>query len=121
MRTASYKGNILGNSVSAFNFYKKNTGRGLQADVAILSRANAVSSKLEHPETLTDADLDLLGKVDIPGVVVNMYVALRQAGDEEARKKNPLQIQDELEFADLQDPELLRIITELMGAGSKKE
>lgn len=120
MKTAAYKGHTLGNSVSAFNFYKRNTGRGLQADVTVLSKANTISAKLEHPETLDDGDLALLEKVDIPGVVINIYVAMRQAGDAEARKKSAIEIQDELEIGDLSDPELLGVITELLGAGSKK-
>ena len=116
MRTAAYKGRTLGNSVSAFSFYKRNTGRGLQADVAVLTKANAALLKLDSADELTKDDIDMIEKVDVPGILINLYVALRQAGDHEARSKNPLDIQDELSINDMSDPELLNVITELLSS-----
>lgn len=120
MRTLQYKGKTLGNACSVFMYYKKNTGRGLQADVAHLSKISSIQIKLESsPEEITEEELEILNKADPGEIIADLYVALRQAGDSEAKRKSRVEIQEELEIADISDPELLETVTSLISG--KKE
>lgn len=114
MRQLSYKGKTLGNACSVYGIYKKNTGRGFTSDVAMLSRVGKIQTKLQYPETLTDDDIELLNKVDTGIIVVNLYVALRQAGDPEAYSKKAMDVANEITMDDISDPELINVITELV-------
>ena len=115
MRTLQYKGKILGNACSVFSIYKKNTGHGLQSDAAYLSKVNSIQLKLETaPEDITEDELTILNKADPGEILVNLYVSLRQAGDAEARRKQPIDIQEELEIEDISNPELLNVIIDLV-------
>ena len=119
MRTATYKGRILGNSINAYNFYKQATGRGLQADMAILGESSKKLSSID-PNKMTPEELVEASKqVDTASIVMGLYVALRKSGDPEVRRKTPEQILDELEMGNLSDPKLLNVMVELISP--KKE
>lgn len=114
MRQLSYKGKTLGNACSVYGIYKRNTGKGFTSDVALLSRVGKIQTKLQKPETLTDDDIELLDKVDTGIIIVNLYVALRQAGDSEAYSKKAVDIANEISMDDVNNPELINTITELV-------
>lgn len=114
MRQLSYNGKTLGNACSVYGIYKKNTGRGFTSDVAMLAKIGKIQTKLENPETLTDDDIELLNKVDTGIIITNLYVALRQAGDSEAYSKKAIDIANEITMDDINNPELINVITELV-------
>ncbi len=119
MRIATYKGRTLGNSINAYNFYKQATGRGLQADMAILGESSKKLSSID-PNKMTPEELVEASKqVDTASIVMGLYVALRKSGDPEVRRKTPEQILDELEMDNLSDPKLLNVMVELISP--KKE
>lgn len=121
MRTATYKGRVLGNSLNIYNYYKQITGRGLQADVTNITRLTAINDKIESqgPESLTDQEFNELQKIDTIEVISSLYVALRKGGDNTVRNQAAEQIRDELDIDDINNPELLNVIVGLLSG--KKE
>lgn len=118
MRTATYKGHLLGNSLNVFTYYKQCTGRGLQKDLAMLNTKSSIVAKMD-PNKITPEELVKISDVESDLIMSGIYVALRKAGDTDARRKSTESILDELETQDLSDPELINVVVSLLG--SKKE
>lgn len=118
MRTATYKGHILGNSLNVFTYYKQYTGRGMQKDLALLNAKNSIIANMDTSKA-TPEELVKISDIESDLIMSALYVALRKAGDIEARRKSAEAILDELETQDLSDIELINTIVDLLGP--KKE
>ena len=116
MRTTQWNGKILGNSLNVYNFYKKATGRGLQADLVSLSKLSAISAKVSSKGlgTLSSSDIAIIQEVDSPAILSGLYAALRKAGDEGIRNISDATIVDELTTDDLEDPNFITTLIELI-------
>ena len=125
MKITEYKGKKLSNGLVAFNFYKKLTGRPLQADSLRISKIQLVQDKLSKNKIneISDADLKLMTETDFVEIVEGMYCAFRQAAEPELRRLDMIGLieHDELTSKDLEDPAMLAALTELVGDDKSKK
>lgn len=115
MRTATYKGHLLGNSLNAFTYYKQYTGRGMQKDLAMLNSKSSLMAEMD-PSKITPEELVKISDVESDLIMSGLYIALRKAGDIDARRMSAESILDELETQDLSDPELINAMVSLLGS-----
>ncbi len=120
LKLAEYKGHKMSNSLNAFLFYKKRTGRTLEGDSLRLVSIKALQDKLANDklDELSPEEINQLANADLVTTVSNMYCAFRQAGDEEVRKLSFEDIidKDELTMEDIQSQELLDVLMSLLNS-----
>lgn len=125
MKVTEFKGKKLSNGLVAFNFYKKLTGRPLQADSIRIGKIQFIQEKLvkNKLDELTDSDLKLMSETDFVEIVEGMYCAFRQAAEPELRRMNMVELieHDELDSKDLEDPQMLEALTTLLGDDKSKK
>lgn len=119
MDIKEFKGKPLGNSLSVYLFYKKQTGRALLSDLSKL--LGAVNKKGIDVKKASDQEtLELLEEadsVDITDIVTNIYVASRKSADPTLESESVIEIAKELDINDL--AEVINIIADLLSSKKK--
>lgn len=125
MKIAEYKGKKLCSGLVAYNFYKKLTGKPLQADSIRLNKLQLVQEKLAKGklEEISDAELKLFDEIDFISIVEGMYCAFRQAADPELRKYNMEGVieHDELDMEDIGSSGMMEALGKLIGDDNSKK
>lgn len=125
MKIAEYKGKKLCSGLVAYNFYKKLTGRPLQADSIRIHKLELVQTKLAKGKIgeISDAELKLFDEIDFIFIIEGMYCAFRQAADPELRKYNMEGVieHDELDMEDIGSSEMMEAIGKLTGDDNSKK
>lgn len=125
MKVRDYKGHQMSNSLNAFNFYKKKTGRSLEGDMIQVAKIKGFQKKIMEDkfDELTPEELKVFGEIDAITTLSNIYCALRQAGDVEMRKLTFEEIidHDQITIDDIQSEEFTEALMYLMGSNEKSK
>lgn len=125
MKVRDYKGHQMSNSLNAFNFYKKKTGRSLEGDMSQVAKIKGFQQKImeDRFDDLTPEELKVFGEIDAVTTLSNIYCALRQAGDMEMRKLSFEEIidRDQITIDDIQSEEFMEALMYLMGSNEKSK
>ena len=125
MKVKEFKGHVMSNSLNAFNFYKKKTGRSLEGDMLQVAKIKSFQGKIidDKMDELTPEELVIFTSIDVVTTLSNIYCALRQAGDMEMRKLSFEEIidLDELTIDDIQSEEFIDALLYLMGTEEKSK
>lgn len=125
MKVKEFKGHVMSNSLNAFNFYKKKTGRSLEGDMLQVAKIKSFQGKIidDKMDELTPEELAIFTSIDVVTTLSNIYCALRQAGDMEMRKLSFEEIidHDELTIDDIQSEEFIDALLYLMGTEEKSK
>lgn len=125
MRVKDYKGHMMSNSLNAFNFYKKKTGRSLEGDMINVAKVKDFQKKVEEDkfDELTQEEIDTLASIDAVSTLSNIYCALRQAGDMNVRGLTFEEIidKDQITLEDIQSTEFMEVIIYLLGKDEKSK